>query len=125
MTGFPVVVCPPPGDEEDDDEAVEEPDDEEEGPTRTDADPVPGFKQLFLAISGGGGSPALVVGGCGICVGRFFRAMILGGFRREIPKLLLESPILTARWKLLLHSVVQLWRSPPSTSSSLYREQWE
>lgn len=67
------------GDEDDDDEVVDEP--EEDG----------GFKQLFFTSSDEGG-----VGEAAdeedACVGRF-RAMILGGFRREMPALLPESPI--------------------------------
>ena len=76
----PPVVGTPPGELADDEEAVEEPEEEE-----------PGFKQLFFTGRAVGGSGA----GDGPGV-RFFRAMILGGFRRDMPvPLVEESPMLT------------------------------
>lgn len=81
-----MVIALPGGTLPGDEEAVEEPEEDDEGPTGID----PGFKQLFFTKAGGTGLP-LVCGGC--WAGRFFRAMILGGFRRDKPELLPPPPL--------------------------------
>lgn len=93
VTGSDFGAPPPAGDETDDEDAVDEPEEDEEAMPRVDV--AAGFKQLFFTT----GEELDERGG--ICVGRFLRAMILGGLRREMPVLPRpESPILGLAIKL-------------------------
>lgn len=76
IIAFAVVV---PGDEEDDD--ADDPDDE----APPNANDEEGFRQLFF---NNGGFEVVGIEDCGCWLLLFLRAMILGGFRREMPVVL-------------------------------------